>query len=356
MSTSVLLTPRDVLTNTGNEALDRIAKYGPYGYAPNLGGAIFFCIVYGISAVILCGMAIRYRRWWMLATLGFGAALECAGNAIRIGGHFSPDNVNAYIAQQVILVLTPAFFAAAHFTILSKLGELFGDQYIKPVRSSWMIPFFVVLDVASLAVQGGGSGQAATAEINGDQPSTINNYGYIVSGGLGIQLAGYLAFNIVFFLFVYRTNADPPSQHTERASAQYWNGRMKIFLAAVWCSALLVLLRSVFRTVEMSLGWIGTVATTEWFYLVFDATFVTLAILIFVAVPPPLYMPREVRQIGKQSAAEAGAGSEKRAGSDMEAAAASSAAPASSERQDYSMASSITEHGGQQEPKADLKA
>lgn len=43
----------------------------------------------------------------MLATLAFGAFAECVGNGVRIYGHFHPRVINPYIAQQVILVLTP---------------------------------------------------------------------------------------------------------------------------------------------------------------------------------------------------------------------------------------------------------
>ena len=67
---------------------------------------------------------------------------------------------------------------------------------------------------------------------------------------------------------------------------------MRSFLAAVWCSALLVLGRSIFRTIEMGRGWVGPVATTEWYYLVFDATLIALAVIILTVVSPCHYLPR----------------------------------------------------------------
>ena len=93
--------------------------------------------------------------------------------------------------SHLLYTLTPfcsAFFAAAHFTILTKVCLLYGEKLLWPVRSSWLIPCFVILDVASLAVQGGGSGQAATAEINGEDVSSVNSKGNIVVAGLAIQL------------------------------------------------------------------------------------------------------------------------------------------------------------------------
>ena len=38
--------------------------------------------VYGVCCLLLTYAGIRHRRWWMLATLALGAALECGGNAM----------------------------------------------------------------------------------------------------------------------------------------------------------------------------------------------------------------------------------------------------------------------------------
>jgi hypothetical protein len=244
-------------------------------------------LVWALCVAAIAYQGLKGRRLWLLATLGVGAVFECVGNAIRIYSHFNSENVNAYIAQQVVLVLTPAFFAAAHFTILVKVCALFDPRYLAPLKPKWLIPFFVIVDVASLAVQGGGAGTAAVAEQTaGKTVDTINNDGQIVTAGLAIQLAGYICFNVFFILFVVRAN--------RRANdhARYWTKTMKKFLLATWISALLVLGRSCFRTAEMAKGWIGEVATTEWYYLVFDATFVALAVIILIIISPVDYLPR----------------------------------------------------------------
>jgi hypothetical protein len=80
--------------------------------------------------------------------------------------------------------LNSAATAAAQFSILSKVCILFGPEYIHPINPKYLIPFFVIVDVASMAIQGGGSGTAAVAEINGEALSTINGDGYIVVAGL----------------------------------------------------------------------------------------------------------------------------------------------------------------------------
>ncbi|MCO5590224.1 hypothetical protein L7F22_044193 [Adiantum nelumboides] len=277
--------PNANLTTDIREALERINEFGPYGYRPDLGGAITFCIVYGELASVLTYQGLKGKRWWLLATLAFGSWCECVGNGIRIYGHFHPDVTDPYIAQQCILVLTPAFFATAHFTILAKMCRQYGSKYIKPFPPSWLVPLFVLLDLGSLAIQGAGSGLAATAEIDNHSVDDINNKGNVVVAGLAIQLFGYLAFNTLFILFIFRAFEDK-----RKGEAQWFNLRQKIFFTAVYSSALLALGRSAFRTAEMAKGWVGEVATTEWYYLVFDASFVALAVLIVTIISPVYYL------------------------------------------------------------------
>lgn len=153
------------------------------------------------------------------------------------------------------------YAAATHFSILSNICILFGPEYLKPLNPNWLIPFFVTVDVASMAVQGGGSGAAAVAEIDNEAVSSINGKGYIIVAGLAIQLAGYLCFNGVFALFIYRIRKNPP---TDAVVSSYWSDRTRFFLLATYVSALFILGRSVFRIIEMGLGWVGPVSTTEW--------------------------------------------------------------------------------------------
>lgn len=83
--------------------------------------------------------------------------------------------------MQVIIVVTPVFFAAIHFTLLGRVLAIFGDKYAL-IKPKWIVPFFVSVDVASLIIQGVGSGKAAVAEIDSDVDN-IDVGGHIVVGG-----------------------------------------------------------------------------------------------------------------------------------------------------------------------------
>lgn len=87
--------------------------------------------------------------------------------------------------MQVIIVVTPVFFAAVHFTLLGRVLSIFGDKYAL-IKPKWIVPFFVSVDVASLIIQGVGSGKAAVAEIDSDV-NNIDVGGHIVVGGASFE-------------------------------------------------------------------------------------------------------------------------------------------------------------------------
>ncbi|SPO39944.1 uncharacterized protein PSFLO_05426 [Pseudozyma flocculosa] len=264
------------------EAVDY--HFSGYGYRPYLVAPIVFVIVFAILSSLHLYQNLRYKQAWM-AVFTLGCLLETAGHALRIWGHFEPFLVNPYIAMQCILVITPAFFAAIDFAILGKLTSIFPSKY-SIIKPSLIIPFFVTLDVASLAVQGGGSGVAAVAQIDGRDP---NPGGNIVVVGLAIQLLGYALFNFLLASFCYRVSRDPPRDEA------VWNARTRTFILATFVSSWLIFLRSVYRTVEMAVGWIGVISESEWTFYAFDAALVSLAVLVFVLYNPAAYIPSDIK-------------------------------------------------------------
>lgn len=253
--------------------------YSTYGYQPVLSAPIIFVILYFLLFLLHLYQNFHYRQWW-LTILTLGCIAEAVGNACRIYGHFHPFNADVYTAMQCILVLTPALFAAIDFAILGKLATLFPERY-SLVNPRWIMPFFVALDFSSMAVQGGGAGVAASAQADGED---VDYGGNIVVVGLAIQVLGYVLFNTLLSVFVWRCVKDPPPE-------EVWNGKMKNFITATAVSSGLIFVRSVFRLIEMSVGWLGVIAKTEWCYYTFDAALVAVAVFIFNVYNPGEYLP-----------------------------------------------------------------
>lgn len=297
-ATSTSVSPSMATLLASNPYLSRISQYGPYGYTPNLWLPILFSSLFALSALLHAGQVAYTRHWW-LSILVFGCIAEAAGNGIRIYGHFEGRTIDPYIAQQVILVVTPVFFAAVHFATLGRIIELFGRDYtpMKYLSPAAITPCFVLLDLASLAVQGTGSGLAATAEVNGHDTTWG---GRIVVIGLCVQLVGYTLFNWLLLTFFWR--AVVTHRHTV-SSNPYWTGKFKFFLVGFFLSSLLVLGRSTFRTLEMIKGWVGPISTVEWYFYAFDAAPVCAASLVLNLWYPGWVLPAKHRQAVEDLAA-----------------------------------------------------
>lgn len=105
----------------------------------------------------------------------------------------------------------------------------------------------------------------------------------IVVGGVAVQLAGYLLFDLVFLSFWYRVLKDkPPLYH-----------KLKPFMIAVLLSSIFIVLRSIYRVIEMAYGWDGKINTTEWAVYVFDGVFVLIAVVILNVYNPMHYLPKK---------------------------------------------------------------
>ncbi|CAO1613064.1 unnamed protein product [Sympodiomycopsis kandeliae] len=271
-----------------NEYVMKIIEHGPYGYKPNLWLPIIFASLYGLSALVHVAQVSLTKHWWLLL-LVFACLAEAGGNGVRAFGHFKPEEVNPYMAQQIILVITPAFFAAIHYALLGRILELFGSQYtLAHFKPRAVTPIFVCLDLASLGIQGAGSGLAAVAEIDTKDTATG---GTIVVIGLCVQLAAYLCFNLLLITFFIKASVNPNTSNNV-----LWTPKFKWFLAAFFLSSILVFCRSAFRTVEMMFGWIGPVSTVEWYYYAFDCAPVLVSVILLNLFHPGFVLPSNHRE------------------------------------------------------------
>lgn len=141
------------------------------------------------------------------------------------------------------------------------------------------MPFFVCVDVASLVIQGVGAGQAGTS----DDVDVARSGSNIAAAGVAVQLAGYLLFFCLFAVFYYRIRRDPPPGLEQ----------MHPLMLATMASSAWIILRSIYRLIEMGEGWDGVINNTEWCLFVFDGAFVFIAVTIYNFVHPGKYLPRE---------------------------------------------------------------
>ncbi|KAK9364761.1 RTA1 like protein-domain-containing protein [Lipomyces kononenkoae] len=259
--------------------------------APNLTALVLFAIAWAMHAVL----AIYHKQAWFGGCMLIATGLELGGYIARYLSSSNPDNYSNYIVQTVLLIFAPAFFMAGIYYLLGQITVIWGTKYSR--FGPWTYTkTFVTLDLLSIIIQGIGGG-AASGALNSNkstQPGTD-----IMVAGLAFQVFATLLFMFCCFDYYLRvrkahriTGLSFPSMElaldsadqrtmTGDAPAEYASirnsNKTKVFLAAVALAVTFVFVRSVYRVVELSVGWSGYLMTDEKYFLILDTLMIVLA-------------------------------------------------------------------------------
>ncbi|WFD05781.1 hypothetical protein MVES1_001115 [Malassezia vespertilionis] len=207
-------------------------QYSIYGYLPKVAPAIVMIVLFAISSIWQGLQLFYYKQWW--------------------------------------LVIQP----------IGTLAEMVGYILFTLLKPILVMPVFVCIDVASLIVQAVGAAKAGTADsFDEDEIRSGSN---IVLAGIAVQLFGYLLFNFIFLTFGYKLM---------KHGAHLLQNDTKAFMIAVFFSSLAIILRSIYRIIEMAFGWDGVINQTEWPLYAFDAAFVVIAVYFMNVWYPGKYLP-----------------------------------------------------------------
>lgn len=158
-----------------------MSEFKLYHYNPSVGSAIAFAAVFGLTTVIHIWQLGRNRTWYFIPFVIGGAcvssfyifsiplwnyankcelfSVEALGYLARYASAEEAPNFTTkpYIAQSLMLLLAPAFFAASIYMILGRIIRLLNGASCSLVRPSWLTKIFVTGDVLSFFIQSGGT-------------------------------------------------------------------------------------------------------------------------------------------------------------------------------------------------------
>ncbi|WVQ96054.1 hypothetical protein IAU59_003154 [Kwoniella sp. CBS 9459] len=284
----------------------------PYGYTPTAWVCLLFVGLFSISGLAHILQAWRYKYWIVFPTLVVGALLEIIGWA---GRYWSSQNVlydPPFLQQIITLIIAPVFFSAWLYTLLGIAINRLGPQY-SILRPKLYITVFVTCDVISLVLQAIGGGWAATAP--NPTPKTPTN---IMVGGIVFQLISMIIFSFLALDFALRamkkrpytgrqsqsleqiqSHSTSPYEADEKAGARpgeatrsdtEFAGWTKVLVGTGICS-LMIIIRGVYRSVELVQGWEGYLITHEVYTIWFDGAVMVLAIVAVNVFHPGFFLP-----------------------------------------------------------------
>lgn len=271
----------------------------PYYYAPSMGAAIVFAVLFFAATTLHIYQMSKTKAWYLtafccggicaLSTLSvspIGIANSWTVVVVEIIGYVaraasaSEDGVPRYsmgpfITQIMMLLVAPALFAASIYMELGRLAETFEAEEYLLVRRRRLTGTFVCGDVIAFVAQLGGAGLMASST------SSVRDAGSnIAVAGLSVQVIFFACFALAAGLFHMRLRRVPTRKFLEHSSL------CTRHLHVMYVTCILIFIRSVVRVVEFSQGFPGYIFSHQIFIYVFDAIPMFAVMLILNWVHP----------------------------------------------------------------------
>ncbi|CAG8902465.1 unnamed protein product [Penicillium egyptiacum] len=259
-------------TQSGNET----AAWAYYRYSPSLAAAIIFTVLFGLTTFAHLYQLARHRTWFFIPFV-IGGFFEWVGYVGRIlSSKESPNwTMGPYIQQSLLLLLAPALFAASIYMILGRMILRLDSEKLCIFKKKWLTKFFVAGDVLSFSVQAAGGGIMA-----GGSWGALHLGEKIVVAGLIIQVLFFGFFIITSAIFHTRLRKSPSEKSL--ALSGIWHKHVM----ALYIANILIMIRSIFRTVEYAMGNNGYLLRHEVFLYVFDGLLMFSVMLLFNFIHP----------------------------------------------------------------------
>ncbi|CAE6474758.1 unnamed protein product [Rhizoctonia solani] len=211
----------------------------PFNYVPTRWFGILFIVLFALTT------ARHYFRHYFLVELGV------TGDTITT------------------TIIAPSFMTAAMFLVLLKIINELGTMYSRmPPR---------------LLIQTAGGAMASFA----DTPDGAERSGKIMLGGIVTQLAAVILYTILGIEFAIRFSYDRPVRSKivrEIPKSTGWLGlprRIVLMHTGLGIATVFIIIRSIYRTIELTDGWNGTVTSTEKWINWFDGAPIFMTMFAF---------------------------------------------------------------------------
>ncbi|KAF8247465.1 RTA1-domain-containing protein [Wilcoxina mikolae CBS 423.85] len=252
-----------------------------YDYRPSLPMNSALLAIFAISLLLNIAQGIWYRTWTFAVALVLGNIAEVIGYVGRVKSYIDPWDMNAFLIQICCLTIAPAFIAAGIYLSLARIVIIFGAD-ISRIPPQRYTQFFIFCDFVSLVLQGTGGGIASVRSQNNESPALGT---HIMVAGLASQVFTLSIFILLAGEYAHRVitsgrQLDPMYAHL-RGSKKFLG-----FLAALSFATLCIMIRSIYRLIELSQGWGGALISNERYFFVLEGVMVIFAVAALNAFHP----------------------------------------------------------------------
>lgn len=279
-----------------------VEEYGQIRYIPTLPGNATYLGIFVVLFVAQSYLGIRHRTWGYLVGMLAGIALELLGYAGRIMLYDNIFNNNNFIIYLIGLTIGPAFLTAAIYLCLGRIITIYSVR-LSILKPKWVTIIFVGCDLVSLILQAAGGAITSLADDQEQSQMGIN----IMIAGLASQVASIVLFMAIGAHFAWRVFQNPLKLEAEFAtlrSSRRFIGMLcgkfsshpvdnfhvteetnSCFLAIV-ISVTTILIRSIFRLIELQEGFNGELANNELDFMILEGPMIFIAVALLTVWHP----------------------------------------------------------------------
>ncbi|KAK9484183.1 RTA1 like protein-domain-containing protein [Lipomyces starkeyi] len=241
--------------------------YYVWHYVPSIAASIIFFLLF-LSATSFHFWKIWKLKSRMMLAFTIGGVLEFIGYVVRASAYNNTDRLMPFCIQSMFLLVGPILFTASVYMVLGRIIRKVGAEHHSLIRVNWLTKTFVISDVATFCIQGGGAGMLVV--------SSLANIGkIIVIAGLILQVLGFCLFIVTSMVFQMRISRYPTRESVD--PAVQW----KKYLYSLYAVSVLITVRSLFRVVEYIMGQNGYLMSHEWCLYTFDGVPMLFCMVIF---------------------------------------------------------------------------
>ncbi|CAD6893705.1 unnamed protein product [Tilletia controversa] len=263
-------------------------------YSPSAFGNVAFGVLYAIACAGLYINLYKKRDWWGLC-LPIGATFQCIGFFIRLPLRSNSGSLMLYIAQNFCIVLAPACYFAFSYILFGRFAyNLQHDTTIPKRKESVTLlnpllfgRVFILSDVATFLIQAGGGGMQVSQDL-------AKMGAKIFLAGIILQGLSYIIFLGLCFYAHVVVSPRGAYKHPLHGKIQklFW----VLYFASIW-----IIVRSVYRTIELAQGFRGYLITNEIYFFLLDSLPLLLCLLTWVIFWPSKIVPLQRSESGFQS-------------------------------------------------------
>ncbi|KAF2211979.1 hypothetical protein CERZMDRAFT_41922 [Cercospora zeae-maydis SCOH1-5] len=249
-------------------------------YRPNYAGNLFYTIFFAVFVLPQLALGIKYKTWTYMISVILGLGVEVGGYVARVMLHENPFNNDAFLAYLIMLTIAPVFLTAAIYVCLSRIIILYGE-HLSPIRARTIAIAFMCSDSVALVLQAVGGALAETADTPDDQQTGTD----IMIAGLLLQAISLCVFALAWAFFQSRVLRGPTDQTPDRIATRS-RTLFKAFQCGLLLSTVLIIIRSIYRVLELWGGFSGSLWNDEVDFMVLDGAMISLAVVVMTVLHP----------------------------------------------------------------------